>query len=93
MKIHLWGTDFRRSSADLRKRLSIALPDRAKKLNNLKSLGFKDIVYLWTCNRVEFYTTAEDYFCDTRPLWLAVLKEFGLTEEDYYRGYHFEGKT
>lgn len=93
MKIHLWGTDFRRSSADLRKRLSIALPDRAKKLNNLKSLGFKDIVYLWTCNRVEFYTTAEDYFCDTRPLWLAVLKEFGLTEEDYYRGYHFEGKS
>lgn len=93
MKIHLWGTDFRRSSADLRKKLSIGLSERSEKLNNLISLGFKDIVYLWTCNRVEFYTTAQDYFCDTRPLWLSVLKSFGLSEEDYYRGYHFEGKS
>jgi len=93
MKIHLWGTDFRRSSAEMRKRLAIALPERAEKLQDLMSLGFKDVVYLWTCNRVEFYTTAEDYFCDTRPLWLSVLKKFGLSEDDYYRGYHFEGKS
>ena len=93
MKIHLWGTDFRRSSAEMRKRLAIALPERQGKLENILGLGFQDMVYLWTCNRVEFYTTAEDYFCDTRALWLLVLKEFGLTEDDYYRGYHFEGKS
>ncbi|NBX68895.1 MAG: hypothetical protein EBR01_08040 [Proteobacteria bacterium] len=93
MKIHLWGTDFRRSSAEMRKKLAIALPERQGKLKNIISLGFQDIVYLWTCNRVEFYTTAEDYFSDTRPLWLKVLNHFGLTEEDYYRGYHFEGKS
>ncbi len=93
MKIHLWGTDFRRSSAEMRKRLAIALPERQGKLQNLIDLGFQDIVYLWTCNRVEFYTTADNYFCDTRSLWLSVLKYFGLSEDDYYRGYHFEGKS
>jgi len=93
MKIHLWGTDFRRSSAEMRKKLAIGLPERQGKLKNLIDLGFKDIIYLWTCNRVEFYTTAEDYFSDTRPLWLSVLKQFGLDEDDYYRGYHFEGKS
>ena len=93
MKIHLWGTDFRRSSAELRKKLALSPEERAQKLNDLIRLGFKDVVYLWTCNRVEFYTTAEDYFCDTRPLWLTVLKSFGLAEEDYYRGYHLEGKS
>ena len=93
MKIHLWGTDFRRSSAEMRKRLAIPLPDRSGKLSNIMGLGFSDIVYLWTCNRVEFYTTAEDYFSDTRPRCLSVLKQFGLSEDDYYRGYHFEGKS
>jgi glutamyl-tRNA reductase len=93
MKIHLWGTDFRRSSAEMRKKLSIPLPERVGKLRDLIGLGFQDVVYLWTCNRVEFYTTAQDYFSDTRPLWLTILKQFGLTEDDYYRGYHFEGKS
>lgn len=56
-------------------------------------LGFRDLVYLSTCNRVEFYTTADDYFCDTRRLWLELLKRFDLTAEDYYQGYHLEGKS
>ena len=51
------------------------------------------MVYLSTCNRVEFYTTAKDHFQDTRSLWLACLAQFGLTEEDYYKGYHVEGKS
>jgi len=51
------------------------------------------MIYLSTCNRVEFYTTAKDHFQDTRELWLGLLKEFGLTEEEYYRGYHLEGKS
>ncbi len=56
-------------------------------------LGFGDLVYLSTCNRVEFYTTADDYFQCTRAQWMTLLKEFGLSEEAYYQGYHFEGKS
>lgn len=93
MKIHVWGTDFRRSSAETRKQLYFAQEDRKEKLKEVLNFGFQDLVYLETCNRVEFYTTAPDYFCDTRPLWFQTLASVGLSEEEYYRGYHFEGKA
>lgn len=93
MKIHVWGTDFRRSSPELRAKLFIPFEKRPALLKELLPLGFYDLVYLSTCNRVEFYTTAEDYFCDTRRLWFSLLKRLELSEEDYYRGYHLEGKS
>lgn len=93
MKIHVWGTDFRRSSPELRARLFIPLAERAPLLKSLLPLGFRDLVYLSTCNRVEFYTSADDYFSDTRRMWLELLKRLGLNEDDYFRGYHLEGKS
>ncbi len=93
MKIHLWGTDFRRSTAEMRQKLFAGEAERQKFLRRLLEMGFDDLVYLYTCNRVEFYTTAKDYFCDTRRLWQGLLGELGLAPDDYYRGYHLEGKS
>jgi glutamyl-tRNA reductase len=93
MKLHLWGTDFRRSSSDFRAKLYLPLEKRPAALKAILDLGFQDLVYLATCNRVEFYTTAQDYFCSSRPQWIALLKYFGLDEEAYYQGYQLEGKS
>jgi glutamyl-tRNA reductase len=93
MRLHLWGTDFRRGTAEMRGKLYFAPEEREKRIKELLSVGFADLVYLNTCNRVEFYTTAPDYFADTRKLWIRLLATFGMSEEEYYRGYHFEGKS
>jgi len=93
MRIHVWGTDFRRGSADVRRRLYLEPDKRASALKALLELGFTDVVYLATCNRIEFYTTARDPFCDTRPLWTALLQHFGLGADCFYEGYHLEGKA
>jgi len=93
MRLHLWGTDFRRSRAEARGRLFLAPETRAAVLKGLLEHGFSDVVYLATCNRIEFYTTASDYFHDTRRLWTKALRHLGLTEDDYYQGYHLEGKA
>ncbi len=67
--------------------------DRLKEeLTSLLSLGFSDLVYVATCNRIEFYTTAPDVYADSRHLWMKLLTHLGLTEEDYYRGFQLEGK-
>ena len=73
MKIHLWGTDFRRSTGDFRKKLCFPPEERAEKIREFLSIGFTYLVYLWTCNRIEFYTTAEDHFVDTKHLWVKLL--------------------
>ncbi|NBV51168.1 hypothetical protein EBR78_08130 [bacterium] len=93
MKIHLWGTDFRRSSAEMRKLLALSPETRAQKLQELVAVGFEDLVYLATCNRVEFYTTIPDYFSDSRPLWFKLLSSLGLPEDAFFKGYHLEGKS
>lgn len=93
MKLHLWGTDFRRSSAELRKLLAFSAEERNQKIKELLPLGFDDLVYLATCNRVEFYTTIPDYFSDSRPLWIKLLAHLGLSEEVFFKGYHLEGKS
>jgi glutamyl-tRNA reductase len=93
MRIHLWGTDFRRGTHELRKKLYLPLEGRREALGRIAATGFKDLVYLATCNRIEFFTTAADPFCDTRPLWIGALKELGIGEEAFYQGYHLEGKS
>lgn len=93
MSIHLWGTDFHRASQDLRGKLFLPPAERNRRLKEWISLGLRDLVYLHTCNRVEFYTTAGDHFCDTRHLWRALLESLGLSPDDYYKGYHLEGKS
>lgn len=93
MRLHLWGTDFRRSSPEMRAKLFAAVENREKVVRDLLALGFHDLVYLCTCNRVEFYTTGRDHFTDSRPLWISLLQYFGLDEEAFYRGYHLEGKS
>ena len=30
---------------------------------------------------------------DTHRQWLGLIEQFGLADTDYYRGYHFEGKS
>ena len=76
-------------------RLKLCLPQdkREAMLRGLLELGFPDLVYLSTCNRIEFYTTGKNFFSDTRPLWLKLLHHLGLNEEDFYRGYQLEGKS
>lgn len=71
----------------------LPMETRARQVRELLSLGFADLVYLSTCNRVEFYTTARDPFMDTRALWLRLLSVFGLGEDDFYAGYQLEGKS
>lgn len=93
MKIHVWGMDFRRGSSESRRQLYLPIETRRETLRQLLALGFQDLVYLTTCNRVEFYTTAPDYFSDTRSQWMKLLSTLGLSEEAYYHGYHFEGKA
>ena len=93
MKLHLWGTDFRRGDASLRRALYIAPEDRPRVLKDILALGFTDVVYVNTCNRTEFYTSAESYYADTRGLWIKLLAYFGIDEDAYYRGYHLEGKS
>jgi glutamyl-tRNA reductase len=93
MKLHLWGTDFRRSSAELRKQLAFSPEKRNEQIRGLLSLGFQDLVYIATCNRVEFYTTVPDYFSDSRPLWMSLLNSLGLGEDAFFKGYHLEGKS
>jgi glutamyl-tRNA reductase len=93
MRIHIWGTDFRRGTAELRRKLYLAPEMRQAMLSRVVQSGFTDLVYLATCNRIEFYTTAKDPFCDTRPQWLELLKHFDLGEEAFYQGYHLEGKA
>lgn len=93
MRLHVWGTDFRRSAGEQRRHLFIAPEDRSARLERLRALGFEDLVYLPTCNRIEFYTTAKDPFSDLRPQWVELLKSFGLPEEAYFQGYHLEGKA
>lgn len=77
----------------MRQRLFFPVERRAEALRELRALGFDDLVYLHTCNRVEFYTTGRDFFTDSRPLWQALLRHVGLDDDDFYRGYHFEGKS
>lgn len=77
----------------MRQRLFLPVERRAELLTELKALGFEDLVYLHTCNRVEFFTTGRDFFTDSRPLWQALLRHLGLDDDDFYRGYHFEGKS
>lgn len=77
----------------MRQRLFLPVERRAELLRELQALGFEDLVYLHTCNRVEFFTTGRDFFTDSRPAWQALLRHLGLTDEDFYRGYHFEGKS
>lgn len=93
MKLHLWGTDFRRSSAELRKSLAFPAEEQKRIIKSLLGLGFEDLVYVATCNRVEFYTTIPDYFSDSRTLWMSLLSRLGLSEEVFYKGYHLEGKS
>ncbi len=93
MKLHLWGTDFRRSPSEFRSKLFVPVEKRDAFVREALSLGFQDFVYVATCNRVEFYTTAADYFTGTRTLWIRLLEKFGIAEESYYRGYHLEGKS
>src|SRR4051812_7667649 len=93
MRLHLWGTDFRRSSPEIRAKLFSSPQTREKTVRDLLALGFDDLIYLSTCNRVEFFTTARDYFSDTRDLWYRLLGYFGLDEEAFYKGYHLEGKS
>jgi len=94
MLIHVWGTDFRRSHSDLRSHLFLKPEMRKQMVERLiMEAGLLDLVYLATCHRVEFYTTAPDHFLDMRPRWLKMLKALGSSEEDYYRGYHLEGKS
>jgi glutamyl-tRNA reductase len=93
MKLHLWGTDFRRSSSEFRAKLYLPEEKRLAMVQAALELGFQDLVYLPTCNRVEFYTTAQDYFSGTRPQFIKLLGLFGLPDEAFYQGYHLEGKS
>ncbi len=93
MCLHVWGIDFHRGNEDLRSQLFFPLVERKKILQELSRLGFQDLVYLHTCNRVEFYTTAVDHFADTKHLWRALFQKRGLNTKDYYQGYHLEGKS
>lgn len=93
MLLHVWGTDFRRSPSEFRSRLFVPESERAASVRRWLSLGFRDLVYVATCNRVEFYTTARDVYCDTRALWLSLLNDLGLPAEAFYSGYCLEGKS
>ncbi len=93
MLLHLWGIDFRRSTGEFRSRLYFAEPERKAAVQSMLAVGFRDLAYVATCNRVEFYTTARDGYADTRPLWLALLAKLGLDDDAFYRGYHLEGKA
>jgi glutamyl-tRNA reductase len=93
MTLHLWGTDFRRSDSEMRQKLYLEPAVREQKLRELSKFGFEDLIYVYTCNRVEFYTTAPNYYSDTRSQWMQVLAHFGLGEEAFFRGYHLEGKS
>lgn len=93
MPLHVWGTDHHRGSSELRAKLFFAPEEREKRLRGLLELGFRDLIYVHTCNRVELYTTARDHFADTRSLWLEALRHLGLPEETLFSGYHLEGKS
>lgn len=93
MRLHIWGIDFRRSNGDERRSLFIPPELRAEKLLALQKEGFEDLVYLATCNRIEFYTTAKDPFFDTRTLWNKLLAALGCEDSKYFSGYHYEGKS
>lgn len=92
MRLHVWGSDFRRSDAEFRAKLLLG-SSRKEKKTALLELGFRDLVYLSTCNRVEFYTSASDPFEDLTVRWQKLLEVLGLTRSDFYRGYCFEGKS
>jgi glutamyl-tRNA reductase len=77
----------------MRQKLYVDPAVRQERLKDLKALGFEDLVYVYTCNRVEFYTTAPNYYSDTRSQWMKLLAHFGLGEEAFFRGYHLEGKS
>lgn len=77
----------------MRAKLFCSPETREQTMRDLLALGFSDLVYLYTCNRIEFFTTADDYFTDTRALWVKVLERLGLPAEAYYQGYHLEGKS
>jgi glutamyl-tRNA reductase len=93
MRIHLWGTDFRRSNSDFRSQLYLSPENKQKALQDLYALGFDDLLYLNTCNRIEFYTTAPTHYADMRSQWLKLLKYFNLDEDNFYQGYALEGKS
>ncbi len=93
MTLHLWGTDFRRSDSEMRRKLYLEPSVREARLKELAKFGFEDLIYVYTCNRVEFYTTAANYYSDSRGQWMKLLAHFGLGEEAFFRGYHLEGKS
>ena len=93
MKLHLWGTDFRRSHAELRAALYRPPEARVGLVQGFLDSGLQDLVPLFTCNRTEFYTTAPDYFRDTRADWKRAFRRLGFPENAYYAGYHLEGKA
>ncbi len=93
MLLQLWGIDFRRGAHDLRAKLYLPKEERPALLEKVKALGFQDLIYFATCNRVEFYTTANHLFEDHRHHWARLLDLFGLDSQAYYSGYHMEGKS
>lgn len=77
----------------MRRRLFFPQEERRAMVESALRLGFSDLVYLATCNRIEFYTTAADPFVDLRPHWIQLFSELKLPAETYYSGYHLEGKS
>ena len=64
--------------------LHVAPDDQPAVLNNWKiQLGLQGIVFLSTCNRVEFIMSDEKYFCMGRQAFL--MQQFGLAPEAFTR--------
>lgn len=93
MEIHVWGTDFRRTQSSHRAKIFFPVEQREPRLRELLALGFGDLFYLHTCNRVEFYTTVTDPFQDTRKLWKQALGQITGDPDTFYQGYYLEGKS
>ena len=64
--------------------LHVAPDEQPAVLNNWKiQLGLQGIVFLSTCNRVEFIMSDEKYFCMGRQAFL--MQQFGLAPEAFTR--------
>lgn len=93
MQIHLWGIDFRRGNQAIRSKLYLPPEDRAQSLRQFLTTVFSDLLYVHTCNRIEFYTTVSDPFEDTRKRWIQLLNQISGEGNAFYQGYYLEGKS
>jgi glutamyl-tRNA reductase len=80
------GVSYRTASVEIRERLAVAHPDRVAVSRHLMAKGgLRELVLLWTCNRVEIYGISGETEPDVPALFECLGREAPILASQVYR--------